>query len=58
MENIEFNTTEQCKTYLKLIGKKSKSFYLNIYGWNLSYSIKPTWCTPTGKFKKTQLIKL
>ena len=60
METIEF-TKEEAQNYLKNKNKNSGRFYINIFGWDVTYSIKPTWCTPTGKdrnFPRTTIIKV
>ncbi len=52
-------TLEQAQKYVKDAGKQNKRFYRNVYGWDVYYTLKPTFATPTGKLKdfpRTRLI--
>lgn len=51
----------QAKAYIKAKGKKSGRFYVNFYGWNVYYTLEPTFATPTGRakgFPRTRIIKI
>lgn len=53
-------TLEEAKNYIKEQGFKSMLFYRNVFGWELYYTLEPTFATPTGAnqdFKRTQIIK-
>jgi len=51
MKTIEF-TELQAKEYLKKQGKKSGFFYYNVFGWQVYYTLEPTFATPTGKLRE------
>lgn len=60
MEDLEF-TQAQAQDFLRASNLTQKRFYRNVFGWEVSYSLKPTWMTPTGKYRtfpRTKLITL
>jgi hypothetical protein len=56
----EFSLKE-AQSLIRSENKKQRRFYVNVYGWSVYYTLKPTFATPTGKakgFPRTRLIKL
>jgi hypothetical protein len=52
-------TTQQAQQYAKQRNKPTR-FYLNVYGWNTYFTLRPTFATPSGKLKafpKSLIIK-
>lgn len=52
---------KEAQSLIRSKGKKTGRFYVNFYGWEVYYTLKPTFATPTGKakgFPRTRLIKL
>lgn len=59
-QEVKEYTLEEAKNYIKEQGKKSMLFYRNVFGWDLYYTLSPTFATPTGAnqdFRRTKLIK-
>ena len=56
----EYNLKE-AQRYIKSKSKKQHRFYVNFYGWEVYYTLDPTFATPTGLakgFPRTRLVKL
>ena len=51
METKEF-TKQEALAYLKSSNLSKARFFVNVYGWTVYYTLKPTWCTPTGNLKE------
>ena len=47
----------EAKNYVHSLGRKRMTFFVNVYGWNVYYTLEPTFATPTGLNKDFQRIK-
>ena len=52
MEDIKKFTYAEAQEYIKSIGRKRMTFYFNVEGWDMYYTLEPTFATPTGKLKE------
>ena len=54
-------TLKEAQKYIRDKGNKQGVFYVNVYGWEIYYTLEPTFATPTGRakgFPRTRRIKL
>jgi hypothetical protein len=54
-------TLKEAQNHIRNKGNKQGRFYVNFYGWQVYYTLEPTFATPTGKakgFPRTRTIKL
>jgi len=54
-------TLKEAQNYIRKKGNKQGVFYVNFYGFEIYYTLEPTFATPTGRakgFPRTRRIKL
>jgi hypothetical protein len=54
-------TLKGAQNYIRKKGNKQGVFYVNVYGFEIYYTLEPTFATPTGRakgFPRTRRIKL
>ena len=54
-------TLKEAQNYIRKKGNKQGVFYVNVYGFEIYYTLEPTFATPTGRakgFPRTRRIKL
>ena len=54
-------TLEQARDYVRKMGRKRMTFFYNVLGWSVYYTLQPTFATPTGKlrdFPRTKRISI
>ena len=52
METSKKFTYEEAQEYIRSKNRKRMTFYCNIQGWDMYYTLAPTFATPTGKLKE------
>ena len=60
-DDIKEFSFKEAQNYIRNKGNKQGRFYVNFYGFNVYYTLEPTFATPTGKakgFPRTRTIKL
>lgn len=59
MSQIKEYSLQEAKEYVQSCGRQRMTFFVNHYGWEVYYTLEPTFATPTGnnkKFKRTTYI--